>query len=95
MVKKKPNAEQAQIEGMESEKNPKVEKSAKWYVKQRDARMVLTRAEKEAKETLLGTMTEEGLTDYEYKGLAVHVDVSRNVKVQVDGKPGEQGEEAE
>ena len=89
---RKPRADQESIPEMAPVKNNKVHKAAEWYVKQRDARMVLTKAEKEAKDTLLGTMTEEGLTDYEYKGLAVHVDISRNVKVVKDGKDEEEGE---
>ncbi len=92
---RKARADDANLPGLEPVKNDKVHKAAEWYVKQRDARMALTKVEKEAKDTLLGEMTSQGITDYEYKGLVVHVDIKRDVKATINGKPAEEAEEAE
>lgn len=86
MAKSKPNAEQGYIEGMEPEKNNRVHAAALRYAKLRDVRMAANKEEKEAHDTLLGTMMEEGLENYEYKNVSVAIDVGRKCKVSTDPK---------
>ncbi len=95
MTKKKPNAAQEYIPGTEPEKNTRVHNAAKRYAKVRDERITANKVEKDAHETLLGTMLEEGLEHYEFKDVCVNIDVGRKCKVVLGGKKGEENGDGE
>ena len=69
---------------MEPVKNKKIHPKALRYVDVRDARIAANKEEKEAHNTLLAAMLEEGLEDYEYGELKVHVDNKRKCKVTTE-----------
>ncbi len=47
-------------------------------------RLPYTQAEKEAHDSLLNVMMEEGVEHYVYKGVEAHCNISRKVKVKVE-----------
>ena len=55
--------------------------AAKRYIRDRDARVAANKVEKEAKDHLMSAMQREGLTNYEYGGIAVFIDTKNDVKV--------------
>ena len=94
MAKKK--AIQEFLPGHEPAKNLKVHQAALHYAEKRDERIALNAEEKEAHDTLLFTMLEEGLTAYEYGDLKVHIDEKKKCKVSTkpESPKGEADEEA-
>jgi hypothetical protein len=79
MAKKK--LVQDYLPGTEPVKNKKVHPKALHYAAMRDDRIAANVAEKEAHDTLLAAMLEEGLEDYQYGDLKVHVDNKKKCKV--------------
>ncbi len=65
-------------------KNARVHKAAKFYYDAICERPPFTQAEKEAHESLLNVMLEEGVEHYVYKGVEAHVNTSKKVKVKVE-----------
>lgn len=65
-------------------KNARVHKAAKFYYDAICERLPFTQAEKEAHESLLNVMLEEGVEHYVYKGVEAHVNTSKKVKVKVE-----------
>ena len=84
---------QLHIPGMEPVFNPKVHPKAIHYGKMRDARIAANKDESEAHDTLLTAMLEEGLEDYTYKGLTVHVDKKQKCKVKTTAAKDDNGDE--
>lgn len=80
--------EEEYLPGMEPKKNPKIHPKAMRYAKLRDERIAANEAEKEAHDTLLFVMLEEGVTHYKYGTLEVSIDEKKKCKVNTDaGKP--------
>lgn len=78
---RKTKTRQDYIPGMEPIKNEKVHPLAIRYADRRDERIAANLEEKEAHDTLLAEMLEEGLTSYKYGDLEVHIDRKHKVKV--------------
>jgi len=83
---------QPPLPGAGGKKNKRVHDKAIAYAEARDERMLLTKQEKDAKKTLLAAMKEEGLEDYKWGNIEVHVDSSEDVKVKVKGADPDDGE---
>lgn len=80
--KPKVHPDQEELPGAEgNEKLPHVITAAKRYIRERNARIKANAEEKAAHDHLMEVMTNEGLTDYEYGGISVHIDSSYKVKV--------------
>ena len=77
------------LPGMAPRKNQRVHTAALRYVKARDERIALNVTEKEAHQSLLIKMKEEGLEDYIYGDLEVHVDNREKCKVKVNNSSPE------
>lgn len=73
---------QKMIEGTEPPCYPAIDEAAGEYVEARDARMEMTKAEKEKHDALLKAMTDNGLTEYKYDGKVVLVKPTK-IKVKV------------
>ena len=84
------------LPGQEPKKNNRVHKAALRYAELRDARIAANEEEKDAHDTLLHTMLEEGLESYEYGDLKVFIDNKRkckvSTKVEANGKAEDNGE---
>jgi hypothetical protein len=81
---------------MAPKKNRKVHGKAIAYADARDARIAANAVEKEAHDTLLYAMLEEGLSTYEYGELKVTVDEKLKCRVtQEAGKNGKAEPDAE
>ncbi len=80
-------------EGMAPVRNPKIHKKALAYATRRDARIAANKEEKDAHDTLLAAMLEEGIEDYVYGDLKVHVDLHRKCKVSSEPEGNGDGEE--
>ena len=91
--KRSRNSEQEYLPGTAPEKNDRVHRAARRYVKLRDARMAANEEEKAAHTSLLETMIEERLESYEYGDLSVHIDSTRKCKVKLEAKsPSDNGD---
>lgn len=75
------------LPGMAPEKNQKVHPLALRYAARRDERIEANVAEKDAHDTLLLAMIEEGLSVYKYGNLRVFVDDHKKCKVLTDAAP--------
>lgn len=85
-VQEEPELEQGTIHpDFETAKNPKVEKLARRYCKLMLERKAAGEDETNAHNELLDEMIAEGLTHYEFKGLVVHVNEKKKVKVKMKG----------
>ncbi len=70
------------LPGTAPEKNARVHPLALNYADLRDERIAANKLEKEAHDTLLHTMLEEGLEVYEYGDLKVVVNAKRKCRVE-------------
>jgi hypothetical protein len=96
MAKKhQPREDQQYMPGMEPKKNNKVDAAARRYVRLRDARIAANKEEKEAHDTLLGTMSEEGFDSYDFKDLHVAIDKKQKCKVQIGGAAEKEADDAD
>lgn len=86
------NGEQTVIDELAPRKIPAIHSAAKRYAERRDERMAANKEEKEAHETLLEKMRENGLDNYEYGDLTVHVDKTTKCKVKVGTEPSANGD---
>lgn len=88
-----PELEQGTIHpDFETEKNPKIEKAARRYRKLMLERKAAGEKEVEAHGELLETMIAEGVEDYCFHGLEVHVNKKSKVKVKMAGDNDEKDE---
>lgn len=83
------------LPGQEPKKNNRVHKAALRYAELRDARIAANAEEKDAHDTLLHTMLEEGLEIYEYGDLKVAIDNKRKCKVSTKPEAHESNGKAE
>lgn len=99
MARKKPEEPEMEQGVLDPEfkpvENARVHKAAKRYYDAIKERMALTEEEKEAHDTLLNTMMEEGIEHYVYQGLEAHVNTSKKCKVKVQSDKVEKGGEEE
>lgn len=86
MAKRK--GEQEYLPGTAPTRNKRVHRLAVRYAELRDARMAANKEEKEAHDTLLYAMIEEGLSAYEYGDITVTIDDKKKCKVAVKGASG-------
>lgn len=99
MAKKKTEAEieatpeQGHFDGMAPEKNRKVHAAARRYVARRNERIAANAEEKDAHDSLLIAMHDEGLTNYVYDDIEVHIDAHEKCKVKCGGDKSESDDE--
>lgn len=79
------------LPGQEPKKHPKIHAAAVAYADVRDQRQKLTDEEHEAKMILITRMKDEGITDYVYGDVDVHLNSTDNVKVRI-GKTEPEGD---
>ena len=72
-------------------RNDRVHAAAVNYAELRDGRIAAGREEKDAQDTLLAIMAEEGVEFYEYDGLKVSINLKKKAVVSTE-KPGEREE---
>lgn len=94
-TKERVRSEQQYIEGTAPEKNERVHRAARRYIKERDIRILANAAEKEAHDHLLAVMTELGLDSYEYGDIKVFVDAKKKCKVTTEAASNGDGEGGE
>jgi hypothetical protein len=76
---------QPPLPGAGGKKNKKVHDKAVYYAECRDERMEKSKLEKDAKVSLLDAMISEGIADYKWGNIEVHIDDKKDIKVKIKG----------
>ena len=77
---------------MEPKINKAVHAAAMRYARRRDERIAANKEEKDAHNSLLNTMKEEGLTSYSYQDVEIHIDSQEKCKVKIQSMAPVEGD---